>query len=88
VDADVRALEGVREHVAKLATEAHLDGELARGSELGVRLAEIRGEARTEAAREEVEAIKRKLRPALVDGGGSEIAVSAPTASRENVATS
>lgn len=68
VDADVRALEGVREHVAKLATEAHLDGELARGSELGVRLAEIRGEARHEAARQEVEAIKQRLHRPLAAG--------------------
>jgi phage shock protein A len=65
VDADVRALEGVREHVAKLATEAHLDGELAAGSDLRVRLAEIRGEARHESALREVEEIKRRLRPAL-----------------------
>jgi phage shock protein A len=65
VDADVRALEGVREHVAKLATEAHLDGELAAGSDLRARLAEIRGEARHEAARREVEEMKRRLRPAL-----------------------
>lgn len=65
VDADVRALEGVREHVAKLSTEAHLDGELARGTELRTRLAEIRGEARHEAARREVEEIKRRVRPAL-----------------------
>jgi phage shock protein A len=68
VDADVRALEGVREHVAKLATEAHLDGEIARGSELGVRLAEIRGDARTEAAREEVQAIKRRVQRPLAAG--------------------
>jgi phage shock protein A len=65
VDADVRALEGVREHVAKLATEAHLDGELAAGSDLRIRLAEIRGEARHESALREVEEIKRRLRPAL-----------------------
>jgi phage shock protein A len=65
VDADVRALEGVREHVAKLATEAHLDGELAAGSDLRVRLAEIRGEARHESALREVEEMKRRLRPAL-----------------------
>jgi len=65
VDADVRALEGVREHVAMLATEAHLDGELASGSDLRHRLAEIRGEARHEAARQEVEEIKRRVRPAL-----------------------
>jgi phage shock protein A len=74
VDADVRALEGVREHVAKLATEAHLDGELAAGSDLRVRLAEIRGEARHEAARREVEDMKRRLRPALPD----ETSVAAP----------
>jgi phage shock protein A len=67
VDADVRALEGVREHVAKLATEAHLDGELAAGSDLRVRLAEIRGEARHDAALREVEEMKRRLRPALPD---------------------
>jgi len=65
VDADVRALEGVRDHVAKLATEAHLDGELAAGSDLRVRLAEIRGEARHESALREVEEMKRRLRPAL-----------------------
>jgi len=65
VDADVRALEGVREYVAKLATEAHLDGELARGSDLRNRLAEIRVDARHEAARAEVEEIKRRVRPAL-----------------------
>ena len=65
VDADVRALEGVREHVARIATEAHLDGELAAGSDLRVRLAEIRGEARHESALREVEEMKRRLRPAL-----------------------
>ncbi len=65
VDADVRALEGVREHVAKIATEAHLDGELAAGSDLRVRLAEIRGEARHDSALREVEEMKRRLRPSL-----------------------
>jgi phage shock protein A len=69
VDADVRALEGVREHVAMIATEAHLDGELAAGSDLRVRLAEIRGEARHDSALREVEEMKRRLRPAL--GGES-----------------
>lgn len=85
VDADVRALEGVREHVAKLATEAHLDVELARGTELGVRLAEIRGEARNEAARQEVEAIKQRLRPALA---AAEAETLAPLSAMEPVAAS
>ena len=85
VDADVRALEGVREHVAKIATEAHLDGELAAGGNLRVRLAEIRGEARHEAARREVEEMKRRLRPVLPDAAKPELA--APAAA-PSVATS
>jgi phage shock protein A len=78
VDADVRALEDVREHVAKIATEAHLDGELAAGGDLRVRLAEIRGEARHDAARREVEEMKRRLRPALEDATKPEITVPIP----------
>ncbi|RIL02369.1 MAG: hypothetical protein DCC71_16450 [Proteobacteria bacterium] len=78
VDADVRALEGVREHVAKLATEAHLDGELARGSGLRTRLAEIRGEARHEAARREVEEIKQRVRPGIA--GEVEVSVARDSA--------
>jgi hypothetical protein len=77
VDADVRALEGVREHVAKVATEAHLDGELAAGGNLRVRLAEIRGEARHEVARREVEEMKRRLRPVLPDATKPELAAPA-----------
>ena len=77
VDADVRALEGVREHVAKVATEAHLDGELAAGGNLRVRLAEIRGEARHEAARREVEEMKLRLRPVLPDATKPELAAPA-----------
>ncbi len=78
VDADVRALEGVREHVAKIATEAHLDGELAAGSELRVRLAELRGEARHDAARREVEAMKLRLRPALADAAKPDLTAPIP----------
>jgi phage shock protein A len=63
VDADVRALEGVREHVARLASETHLDRELAQAGELPARIREIREEARLEAARRELEEIKRSLRP-------------------------
>jgi phage shock protein A len=63
VEADVRALEGVREHVARLASEAHLDRELAQAGEMPARLREIREEARLEAARRELEEIKRSLAP-------------------------
>jgi phage shock protein A len=63
VDADVRALESVREHVSRLASEAHLDRELAQAGEMPARLREIREEARQEAARQELEEIKRNLHP-------------------------
>jgi phage shock protein A len=63
VDADVRALEGVRERVARLASEAALDRELAQAGEMPARLREIREEARVEAARRELEEIKRSLAP-------------------------
>jgi phage shock protein A len=63
VEADVRALEGVREHVARLASEAHLDRELAQAGEMPARLREIREEARLEAARRELDEIKRNLAP-------------------------
>jgi phage shock protein A len=63
VDADVRALESVREHVSRLASEAHLDRELAQAGEMPARLREIREEARHEAARQELEEIKRNMQP-------------------------
>jgi phage shock protein A len=71
VEADVRALEDVREHIARLATEAQLDIELGRDEDLRKRLDEIRSEARSEAARRELEEIKRELRPALDAGNGA-----------------
>jgi phage shock protein A len=63
VDADVRALESVREHVSRLASEAHLDRELAQAGELPERLREIREDARQEAARRELAEMKRSLQP-------------------------
>lgn len=69
VDADLRALEGLREHIAKLATERQLDAELdATGPAadgLGERLRAIRDGARDEAAQRELDEIKRRLRPVL-----------------------
>lgn len=69
VEADLRALEGLREHIAKLATEGHLETELDEagpaGDGLGARLRAIRAEARDEAARRELDEIKRRLRPTL-----------------------
>lgn len=61
VDADMRALEGVREHVARLATQGELDRELGDAEGLPRRLREIRLEAREEAARAELDALKHEL---------------------------
>ena len=62
VDADMRALEGVREHIARVATEGQLDRELSGADEgLRKRLRAIRDDARHEAARRELEELKRGL---------------------------
>ena len=60
VDADVRALEGVREQIARVATEGQLERELTGADdEMRVRLRAIRDEARHESARRELEERKR-----------------------------
>ena len=61
VDAEMRALEGVREHIQRLSTEGGLDREIGDDG-MRHRLAEIRDEMRTEGARRELEAIKHQLR--------------------------
>jgi phage shock protein A len=63
VDADVRALDGVREQIARIATEGQLDRELANADDgLRKRVRAIRADAGREAARRELEERKRGLR--------------------------
>jgi phage shock protein A len=62
VDAEMKALETVREHVAKLSMEGRLDRELGDAN-LRVRLRAIRDEAREEAARKELAELKQQLLP-------------------------
>jgi phage shock protein A len=62
VDAEMKALEAVREHVAKLATAGILERELG-GEPLRTRLREIRDSARDDAARRELALLKRELLP-------------------------
>jgi len=60
VDADVRALEDVREQIGRAATEGELERELTGADDaMRVRLRAIRDEARHEAARRELEERKR-----------------------------
>lgn len=77
VDADMRALENVREHVARLATEGDLDKELGTDQGLAARVREIREEANTDAAKRELEEIKRQLNPAEIPARSNEVASAA-----------
>lgn len=63
VDADMRALESVREYVARVATEGRLTQELEEDGDLRQRVKTIRREAEGEARRAELEELKRRLRP-------------------------
>jgi len=60
VDADMRALEAVRSHVGRLGSEGTLDRELG-ASGLDGRLRSIREESRKEAARHELDELKRDI---------------------------
>jgi phage shock protein A len=74
VDADMRALDSVREHVARLASEGVLDRELAGADDgLDGRLRAIRDESRREAAQRELAELKRRLAPKTL-GSGDEAA--------------
>jgi phage shock protein A len=59
VDAELDALEGVREYVSRLALEGDLDKELGDVG-LRTRLREFRDEARQESARNELEQLKQE----------------------------
>lgn len=80
VDADMRALESVREHVARLSTEGSLERELGDPG-LRTRLRAIRDEAREEAARRELAELKQQILPeaatAAAPAGEREVPVAA-----------
>jgi phage shock protein A len=75
LDGEMRALESVREYVAQLRTEGRLDQELD-DSGLAARLREIRSDSRDDAARRELDELKRRLRPAVLPA--SAVVVTAP----------
>jgi phage shock protein A len=64
VDSEMQALDSVREHIARMAAESRLDGELEDDG-LRARIQEIRSEAASEAARRELEELKRRILPAI-----------------------
>ncbi|MBW2447674.1 MAG: PspA/IM30 family protein [Deltaproteobacteria bacterium] len=67
VDADMRALESVRDYVARVSTEGRLTEELEEDTDLRRRVSEIRSEAETEAQRTELAELKRRVRPQLAE---------------------
>jgi phage shock protein A len=64
VDADMKALEGVRDHIARISTEGALEREIGDAT-VRTRIRAIRDEVRDEAARRELQEIKQQLRPEL-----------------------
>jgi phage shock protein A len=68
VDADMRALEAVREHVARMTTEGVLERELEDDG-LSARLRSVREESRREAAQRELAELKRQLAARSLAGG-------------------
>jgi phage shock protein A len=63
VDADMKALESVRDHIARAATEGQLDREIGGDDATRKRLRAIRDDVRHEAARRELEELKQSLVP-------------------------
>jgi phage shock protein A len=61
VDAEMDALESVREQVSRMVVEGQMDDEIGDDSGLRVRLREFRDEARTDAARRELEQLKDEM---------------------------
>lgn len=65
LEGEMRALQGVRDYVAQVRTEGRLEREI-EDSGLEARIREIRRDTRAEAARRELDELKRRLRPAAL----------------------
>jgi phage shock protein A len=70
VDAEMTALESVREYIAKVATEGDLDREIG-DTGMRRRMRALRDEARHEAARGELEQLKRDLAGNVIEASAS-----------------
>ena len=81
VDADMRALESVRSHVARITTEGQLDRELGSDDDLQGKLRAIRRDATQEAAREELEQMTRQMSGAALPAQAARAKVAVPVAS-------
>jgi len=66
IDADMKALESVRDHVARISTEGALEREIGDVT-VRTRIRAIRDEVRDEAARRELKELKQQLHPELTE---------------------
>ena len=73
----MKALEGVREHIARISTEGALERELGDVT-TRTRIRAIRDEVRDEAARCELRELKQQLRPEL--GASTSVSAESPPA--------
>ena len=69
IDADMRALEAVREKVARMTGEAVLDRELGAAHDIDGRLRSLREESRREAAAMELAELKRRVAARTLGAG-------------------
>jgi phage shock protein A len=76
VDADMRALESVREHITRIATEGSLDREIG-DAQLRIKVRAIRDEVRDESARRELKELKQQLAPHALSETATESLASA-----------
>jgi phage shock protein A len=82
VDADMKALESVRDHIARVATEGQLDRELGGDDASRRRVRAIREDARHDAARRELEELKQNFAHAAIPDAGTRHADPIPEAGR------
>ena len=79
-DGEMRALESVRGEIERMKAESRIDVDVDSGLEKRVRA--IRDEAKLEAARRELDELKRRLRPAAqLSGVAREVVIEAPPVS-------
>ena len=71
LDGEMRALESVRAYVARVQAEGNLDHEVEEDG-VAARIREIREESRLEAARSELDALKRRFLPRVLSAEASE----------------
>ena len=76
-EGEMRALESVRGEIERMKAESRIDVDMDSGLEKRVRA--IRDEAKLEAARRELDELKRRLRPAQLSSAPREVVIEAPT---------